>query len=211
MALLAEDALLLLVDPTTGRLRTVSHVPLLLGGAVLSELALDGRVEVDRDAGWLRGARVHVAGTPPEEPVLASAYATVAEKPRTPQDLVHRLGKGLRERLAEDLVARGVLREERERVLGIIPRRSWRTATAVRDDTVRQRVSAALVLGQPPDPRTRALVALLSGVEVAHKVIDTQRISTREVRKRAKELGDGDWAAEGVRHAVAAANSSAGG
>lgn len=211
MALLAEDLFLLLLDRGTGALAGRSHHRMVLGGALLSELALDGHAVLEPKAGLLHRPRVRVTGAPPAAPLLASAYAAVGASPRTPQDLVNRLGTGVRERLVADLVRRGVLREERVRAYGVLPQTRWPAASAYLDDAVRQRVAAVLVLGQPPDPRTRALVALLSAAGLAHKVIDTQRVPARDVRRRAKELAEGDWAARGVRDAISAASSSSGG
>ncbi len=134
MASLAEDLFLLLLDRDTGALAGRSHHRIVLGGALLSELALDGSAVLEEKTGLLHRPKVRVAGTPPAAPLLASAYAAVAARPRTPQDLVKRLGKGVMERLAADLVARGVLREERGRAYGVLPQTRWPAAGAYRDE-----------------------------------------------------------------------------
>jgi hypothetical protein len=208
MALIAEDLLLLLLDDETGELRGASQLQVGLGGAVLSDLALDGRVEVEEKKSFWSSAKVTVTSTPPADPVLAEAYATVAEKERSAQDLVNRLGKGLKERLIDDLVARGILREEKSKTLGFIPRTRWPATDSTHEDEVRRALDAALLQGQPPDPHTAALVSILGALDQAHKVVAHEGLSNGEVKKRAKQIADGDWAAKGVSDAIAAANAA---
>ncbi len=63
-----------------------------------------------------------------------------------------------------------------------------------------------LVEGLDPTPRAAALISLLSAVDAAAKVFpDTDR---KMIRKRAKEIADGEWAGAAVRKAVDAINSA---
>lgn len=210
--LLAEDLLLLLLDDDLGTLRQSNLQPL-LGGAVLAELALLGAVEVEEKQGFWQTVRVRpVPGRRPEDPVLAGAQDVVAEKPRTAQDLATRLGKPLKDRLTDRLVARGILRREEHKVLGLFPSARWPAADSRHEDEVRRRLADVLVRGLSPDPRTVALVALLSAVDQAHKVVPGEGLSGREVRKRAKQLvadmDEGEWAAKAVRDAVQATTTA---
>jgi hypothetical protein len=208
MALIAEDLLLLLLDDETGELRGASQLQVGLGGAVLADLALDDRVEVEEKSSFWSSAKVHTAGAPPTDPVLADGYATVAEKERSAQDLVSRLGKGLKERLIDGLVARGVLREEKSKTLGFIPRTRWPAVDSTHEEEVRRGLDAALLQGQPPDPHTAAVISILHAMGEAHKVVDRGGLSAGDVKKRAKAIAEGDWAAKGVSDAIAAANAA---
>src|SRR6478736_6295928 len=147
--LIAEDLLLLLLDDEKGTM-TTSYPQTALGGAVLIELALTGAVEVEEKTTVWRSTKVHVTGQVPADDLLRSAYDVVAEKQRSAQDLVERLGKGTRDRLAQ------------------------------------------------------RLVALLGAIDKAHKVVDHRGLPAREVRKRAKQIGEGAWAAKAVRDAISA-------
>ena len=49
------------------------------------------------------------------------------------------------------------------------------------------------------------MVALLHAVDRAHKTVPHQGMSDRDVKKRAKEVAEGQWAAKAVKDAVAAA------
>lgn len=207
--LIAEDLLLLLLHDEKGTVVGTINLPPALGGAVLTELALTGAVEVEEDPGRWRTAKVHaVAGARPDDPTLAAAYDVVAQRPRTAQDLVTRLGKHLRDELARRLVERGILERRDTKVLGLFPSKRWPTADPGRERELRFRLTSVLVQGVQPDERTAALVALLSAVDRAHKVVDLAGLPPKVVRKRAKEIADGAWAAKAVKDAIAAATAA---
>lgn len=202
--LIAEDLLLLLLDDTKGTVRAGSYLTSALGGAVLVELALAEAVELEEKTSAWRSAKVRPTGAAPQDPVLTAGLATITEKDRSPQDLVNRLGKGLKGTLTDRLVERGLLERREDRLLGVFPRTRWPAADTTYEHDVRRQVRAALVEGTQPDPRTGALVALLAAVDQAHRVVDHEGMSSREVKRRAKDIATGDWAAKAVRDAVAA-------
>ncbi|QCX26910.1 GOLPH3/VPS74 family protein [Nocardioides jishulii] len=209
--LIAEDLLLLLMDDEKGRLAAASASRPLFGGALLIELALDEAVEVEEKRGLLHTPKVHARQPRVRErpdPLLARAWHTVAEKPRSAQDLVNRLGKGVREELQARLVTRGILERRETKVLGLFPSTTWPAADMRHERQLRQELQGCLVTGLTPRPRTAALVALLSSVDQAHKVVDRGPLSNSEVRKRAKAIAEGAWAAKAVREAVAASQAA---
>jgi hypothetical protein len=206
--LIAEDLLLLLLDDEKGTLAASEKIQPLLGGALLLELALAGRVEIsDKARPWSR-AKVAATGTPLGEPELDEALARVAEKPRAAQDLVTRLGKGTKDRLLDRLVERGMVERHEGRVLGIVPRTTWPARDARHEEAVRALLQGALVQGLTPDARTSALIALLSAIDHAHKVVDRGGLPARTVKARAKEISQGAWAAKAVRDAVMATQAA---
>lgn len=207
--LIAEDLLLLLLDDHKGTLTGSTSERPLFGGALLVELALDGCVEVQEKTSVWSSAKVRPTGrAQPVDPLLVEALATVAEKPRSAQDLTTRLGKDTRTRLLDRLVGRGVLERREGRVLGLFPHTTWPAVDLQHERTVRQRLQDVLVTGVEPDPRTAALVALLAAVNQAHRVVDRGPVSARDVRKRAKVIAEGAWAAKAVRDAVQAAQAA---
>lgn len=199
--------MLLLLDDEKGTMAAGSSAQPLLGGALLVELALGEHVELGEKP-TLRKARVEVTSRGSvEDPLLREALAVVAEKPRSAQDLTSRIGKGLREQLLDRLVARGFVERHEGRVLGLFPRTTWPAADLARERAVRQRLQDVLVAGVEPDPRTGALVALLVAVDQAHRVVDRGPLSSGDVKRRAKQVAEGAWAAEAVRDAVKAAQA----
>ena len=207
--LIAEDLLLLLLDDDSGVVSGTSFLATGLGGAVLLELALAEDVTVEEKTSMWRSAKVRVRpGASSADPALQSALVVIAERERTAQDLVNRLGKGLRDDLAERLAGRGILERRETKILGLFPRTVWPTVDASHERDVRAALTGALVEGREPDDRTRALVSLLSALDRAHKVVDHPGLSNREVRKRAKELAEGEWAAKAVKDVIASANAA---
>ncbi|GGD16561.1 GOLPH3/VPS74 family protein [Nocardioides daphniae] len=217
--LIAEDLLLLLMDDEKGRLAAASYAQPLFGGALLAELALDGAVEVEEKRGMWHTAKVHAvhppAGGAAPDPLLARAWEVVAEKPRTAQGLVDRLGRGVRKELQDRLVARGILERRETKILGLFPSTTWPAVDVQHEQQVRASLRDCLVIGLMPTPRTAALVALLAAVDQAYKVLapgdlTSQRgeLSPREVKRRAKAITEGDWAAKAVRDAVAASQAA---
>ena len=204
MSLIAEDLLLLLLDDESGKVSAFDNVGLALGCAVLAELAILGVVEVDERTSRFRSPKVRVTGPAPEDRVLADALDVVAEKERPAQTLVERLGRGLVQSLGDRMAERGILERRESKVLGLLPRTRWPAADTSHELEVRQALTSVLVRGTTPDPRTGALVAILVATDRAHKVVDRDGMSRRDVKARAKEVADGAWAATAVRHAIQA-------
>jgi hypothetical protein len=207
--LIAEDLLLLLLDDETGKLTNGTHLDTGIGCALLIELALGGHVEVVEKQGlWARAKVRPTDATAPDDPVLADALSVIGEKERTAQDLVGRLGKRRRDNLLERLEEAGILRREDGTVLGLIPRRRWPTADASHERDVRRQIGDALVRGVDPVPRVAALVSVLSAMDLAHKVVDREGLPARQVKERARQVAEGEWAAKAVKDAIAAAQAA---
>ena len=205
MQTIADDLLLLLLDDETGKPRIDrTRLDYALAGAVLLELALDGRIDVV--AGPLRSAAVVVVDTrATEDEILDDGLRRIGERRRRADRLVPVVGKGLRRRLLARAERSGLLRREHGRVLGLIPVQRWPGADGTRKSQILRRVREVLVDGARPDARTSALIALLSSVRAAHVVVGpVSRAERAAVQHRANEIGQGAWAAEAVRRAVEA-------
>ena len=214
MTLIAEDLLILLLDDRKGTVSTWGYTNEVLGGAVLAELAVLGLATVDEKKSIWRSERVHATGAAPADlhPVLAEALAIVAEKDRKASTLVSRIGKGLDDRLAAGLAERRILQRRDGKRLGLLPRTTWPAADTTRDNQLRRTITVCLVDGGLPDERTAALIALLAAVDQAHKAITTNHAATkRQIKKRAKEIAEGQWPAKAVRAAIDAAAGAASG
>src|SRR5688572_17155896 len=194
MTLIAEDLLLLLLDDDKGTVLVGVDLNPVLGGAMLIELALAGAVEVGEKKGIWAAAKVKaVPGVALDDRLLVDAAAVVAEKERSAQDLVGRLGKGLRDQLTARLAEAGVLERRDSKILGLFPRTRWPAADRTREEAVRRDLVSALVEGNEPDPRTGAIVALLVAIGRAHKSVPHEGLSTREVKARGKQIAEGHW------------------
>src|SRR5690606_1313336 len=204
--LIAEKFLLLVLDDGTGtRIIGRDRLEPALGGAVLGEVGLRDAIRGTPDAAGLgRRRRVEVVDpTPTGDDVLDQVLTRIGEKPdQKVATLVSslnfgRVGKKLPEQLTDRLVAAGVLSERQRRILGLIPTSSWPTADPEPERAVRERLGAALVAGATPDEATRVLIALLTATDTLVKVVPPE--DRRALRRRAKELSEGEWAAAAVK------------
>jgi len=69
---------------------------------------------------------------------------------------------------------------------------------------VRRLVTQALVQRVAPDTRTAALIALVHVLRCEDKIVDPRQhgLSRRQLRARAEEIAEGNWASGAVRKAI---------
>lgn len=195
--LISEEFLLLVTSPEGKWLVAGDAVPVALAGGVLAELALQGKITVDH-----RGRVVVVDRSPPGDRVLADALSTFAgQEGKKPKDVLGTVAKGLGDRLYDRLARAGVVEVHKVRLL---PIRHF----PLRDPAVRQRtwddVAAVLRGDRSPESRTGTLLALTVATGALTRVFPPAGfgMSRRDLENRARELAEGDWAADAVGRAV---------
>jgi Golgi phosphoprotein 3 (GPP34) len=199
--LIVDDLMLLLMDDDGASVQGAGTLYYTLGGAVLTELALLGRVEAD-DSGIVNGPRVTAAGEGPlPDPLLQSAYDTIAEKTQRVQPLLVALGADLWRVVLDRLVDRGLLRREESRMLGVFRSTRWPAADEQHEAQLRARIRRVLEDGEAPDPRTAAIIGLLSASSALPSLRPPLPWTAATVT-RAKELERGEWGPEAVATAV---------
>ncbi|HEY1133070.1 MAG TPA: GPP34 family phosphoprotein [Nocardioides sp.] len=201
--ILVEDLALLLLDEAGGYIAGATTLHYTLGGALLADLALRGRIEVDDTHAVMGGPRVHAAdGDPVTDPLLADTLARVTKKTQSAQNHLVTLGSGLWVRVVDRLVERGYVRRETKRLLRVFRWTVTPAADGSREAEVRRRIVAVLEDGADPDPRTGALIALLSGSQTL-PVLRPPLPWNTAAATRAKELEQGSWGASAVSTVVA--------
>jgi hypothetical protein len=205
MVTLAEDLFLLVCHDATGRARiSTTYLDLGLGGALLLDLALRGRVAL---------VDSHVAvvdRTPVGDPLLDAALSTVAgdAKRHEPDYWVRHLARGTRAAVQHRLVAAGVLLVEDHKVLGVIPvHHTHQIDGRIEHDLVR-RLHDAVVLGNPASRETAAVVSLALAVGLERHLFP--RSDRRAIRQRMEGIAAGEWVGAAVRHAIDAVNAALG-
>jgi len=217
--LIADELLLLALDDETGKRRIGKDrlVPA-LGGALVAELLLLERVGVTpRGSGWNKRGRITITSLKPtDDPELDLMLKRLAEREgKKLKDSLSevsigtaRVTRDLLPRMLDRLVRVGALTPQRDLVLGLLPRTTWPSSDPARQDDVRQRLQSALVHGLTPSERTVALIALLHVVGLVNKVVHTEDRVT--VKRRAKELAEGDVVAAAVKQAIEEAAAASG-
>jgi hypothetical protein len=195
---LAEEFLLLAYDESGAPLTDGTRLDNGLGGALLLELALAGRVDVEDKR------VVVVSDAPTGDALIDQALAAiVADKPRKPGYWVSKLAKQARPQVLDKLVADGVLTVEKDRVLWVFPRTLYPPATGelpAAEAAARESLRAAVLGAGPVEPRVAALCALVAATELDRKVFSD--LDQKLVKARLKEIGEGSWAAAAVRRTI---------
>ncbi|MGW2091864.1 GOLPH3/VPS74 family protein [Promicromonospora sukumoe] len=202
---LAEEYLLLALDDDSGRpLLSTQHLQFALAGASVAQLTLDGALDVSDGADGGQKGRFRVTGrATPSDPVRREILGLLDG--RRPKDAIRKVGQGsfartLRDALQQGLAARGVLREEQVKVLGLFPSTTWPAHDPAPEAAVREHVLAALTGDTAPDERTAALVSLLLATDLIRKVFPEQ--DRRALKRRAKEIAESEWAGAAVKRAI---------
>ncbi|MFJ3403339.1 GPP34 family phosphoprotein [Promicromonospora sp. NPDC090134] len=202
---LAEEYLLLALDDTSGRpLIGAQHLQFALAGATVAELMLRGALDVSDGVDGGQKGRFRVTGrATPSDPVQLEILGLLDG--RKPKDAIRKIGQGsfartLRETLQQGLAARGVLREEQVKVLGLFPSTTWKTHDPAPEAAVRERVLAALTGSADLDEAMAALVSLLHATDLIRRLFPDQ--DRQELKRRAKEIADSEWAGAAVKRAI---------
>ena len=199
MNLAEEFVLLAYADADGTPLIDAMHLDNGLGGALLLELAMAGRVDVaDKKV-------VLLDQTPVGDPLLDSAIERVFAdaKDRKPGHWVTQFAKDTRPFVLDKLVAEGVLTVEKDKVLWVFPRTRYPSVDGgqpVAETAAIDRMRAAVLGTGAADPRTAALCALVAATDLDGKVFGD--LDRRMVKARLKEIGEGAWAAAAVKKTI---------
>lgn len=125
----------------------------------------------------------------------------VSAKQRRVQVLILALGSDLLPVLQQRLMDRGLITQEKRRVLGLFRTTRWPATDAAHEADLRRRIRAVLEDGAEPDPRTAAVIGLVyaSG---AMPALRPPLPWTSTTVARAQAIQEGDWGASAVNAAV---------
>ena len=141
----------------------------------------------------------------PEHPLLRAVHDAVAaeEKPRTVTDWVTRIAYAFKplHAVAEHLVERGVLAQEKGKVLGLFSTVRYPEADPEPELSLRVRMRAVLVDGEAPSAHDALLIALLhSEYGRIDAIYDGEERAVRKAAKaRAKDIAEHAEDQPGIR------------
>jgi hypothetical protein len=170
-----------------------------LGGALLLELALAEKVDVEDKK------VVVLDSAPTGDPLIDSALRQVVEdqKTRKPGHWIAKFAENARAQVLDQLVSEGVVRREKDKVLWVFPRTRYPAAHGVEpvaETEARQRMVAAVSGSGPVEPRTAALCALVAATDLDKKIFAD--LDRGQVKDRLKQIGEGAWAAAAVKKSI---------
>jgi hypothetical protein len=198
---LAEELLLVALDDEKGADTASwgSGVEAGLAGALLLELAAAGCLTHED------GKLVPAGGGAPADALAAETLEAIRadDKRRDAKAWIGRIPKALkplRARVAERLVERGVLEEQRRRRLGLFETTRYPERDPEPERRLRAALSDVLVTGREPTPHEAMLIALLNAYDLVKRVVP--RDARRAAGKRAKQIAEGDVIGEAVAKTV---------
>lgn len=217
--LLTEDILLLGTDDASGR-KLARYTDLLVGGGLLSDLALAGNVRTTEPGESVRKNRVVAVPDAawPADQLLAEALSVISGKPNWYlSSVVDRLGRKLVDHKAVDAVYERLAKAELvsrtpHRVLGLVPTTRWVSVDGRYEASLHEQLDAIFLFGAEPDAHVASLAALLTGAGLVTSVIDRGRgVDKRAVKRRGKELLKQYWPAQAMERAFQNRDAAAAG
>ncbi|MEV0779128.1 GPP34 family phosphoprotein [Streptomyces sp. NPDC050428] len=202
---LGEQLLLLSLDDESGAEKESANVAYAIAAASLVELALAGRIEVDGDEVTVRDA------APLGDPTLDAALADIAggekkRRARKTKEWIEHLKRGAVAGTTKSLVAKGLVREQKKKVLGLFPVTRYPEADGSVEAALRRRLDEVVMRGVTPDERTASLVALLHGAKLQGLLYAKPELAT--AKENMERIAHSEWAAPAVRQAIKAAEDA---
>ncbi|MFC9342210.1 GPP34 family phosphoprotein [Streptomyces sp. NPDC057020] len=197
---LAEEIMLLSLDDVSGVAKERQTAAWAVSGGILLDLVLAGRLSVDE------GRLTVTDPTPTEVPLLDERLRQIGawcvkkgKAPKVTEWLTKDQAKAVKATV-ESLRERGLVREERQRVMGLFPVARYPEADGSVERELRARLRTVLTTGPTHSARTTGLLALVHGARL-HRLAFPD-LPRKEVAARLEELTAGEWAAESVRRAI---------
>lgn len=183
---LYEQILLLVLTDREGSLLKATHFRFALAGAILSELLLEGYIELES------GSSGHLVTVTRKErtgdPVLDDALREILSATRRtdPERWIDRFTEHdeLHLRVARQLCRKGVLKEHEGRVRLIFRRTVYVDLEPEVEEEVVDRVRTAVFEDGPVDARTALVVSLASAGHILRAIFGPEEVLTRVERLR---------------------------
>ena len=181
---------------------------LAIGGGILSELALQGFIDLEKRR---RTDRVVLRGSPAAgHPLLARAVAKISEakRPASAKTWVMRFAKmkGLRADAAQRLVDRGILAEEEHRILLVFTQTRYPERDGTAEAAVVDRVRDAVLGDGTVDVRTAALVGVAHATSLLNPIFERRHLRRR--KKRIQSIMESTPGAAAANEAVQAVQAA---
>ncbi len=205
---LPEEILLIALRDETGTPESrAGMIDFALGGAILAELALAGRVSIAPG----KASRVDlITAEPLGNEILDECLEKIdrARKLHRAADWVSRFAqlKRLRVRLAQGLCRRGVLRDSEARVLLLFKRKAYPTIDPAPERRLVERMRRAIESEEDLQPRTATLLSLADATGMLRVHFDKTLLEAR--RQRLDRIAEGQAVGGAAREAVQAARAA---
>jgi golgi phosphoprotein 3 len=205
---LPEEVLLLALRDDAGTIPMGSMYSYAIAGAVIAELALRGRITVQK----VKKSNVVqlVDQRPTGDPLLDEAQAQI-QKAKRRASVVSWVGRlaqeKSRDRVAHRLVQRGILRKAEGRVLVFFSRNTWPTVNPAPEAQLVEQMRRAIFHGETPDPHIAILIGISSPSGLLDNVFEKRELKERKdrIEEIAATAHPADVTGQAVKVAIEAA------
>jgi hypothetical protein len=182
---LHEEIMLLALKDKEGTVFSGAMYSFAIGGAVLAELLMETRIDVET-VKKRKYARV-LSSAPLGDPLIDECLAKIAGAKRRAQlqTWVSKFAqtKNLKHRVAEQLAKRWILRVDEDKVLGIFTRKIYPEVDPRPERELIERLRGAIFEeGGEVDPRTVVLLSLANSAGLLKLVFDKKQLKSRKAR-----------------------------
>lgn len=203
-----EAILLLALRDDKGTIASGTMYQYAIGGAIVAELLINGRISVDDSKKKMVDV---VSSTSVGDPVIDDCLERMrTSKRRAPVKMwVSRFARmnNLKNRIAEQLCRRGILRADEEKVLLIFSRRIYPEVDPMPERALIERLRQAIFTdSHEVDPRTVVLVSLANAANLLKVVFDKKELKGR--KERIKQIMSGDVTGKATKEAIEAAQAA---
>jgi golgi phosphoprotein 3 len=191
---LYEEVMLLSLKDEKGTMESGASYQIALGAAILADLLLSGRLEVEQEK-KKKFARM-ISDRPLGDELLDECLQRVREQKKRQQlqTWVSRFAntKRLHHRVAEGLCEKKVLRIDQDKVLGLFKRRIYPEIDAKPEREIIERMKKAIFGAGSVDPRTMAVIAIAEAANLLKNAFEKKRLKER--KDRIKRIANGEAA-----------------
>lgn len=206
---LYEETMLLSLKDRKGTLESGAYYLTAMGGAILAELLLSGRIEIEEDK-KKKFARV-ISDRSLGDPLLDECLKRIkeAEKRQQLQTWVSRFAhtKNLKHRVIMQLCHLGVLREAEDKVLLVFKRRIYPEIDPKPEREIIARLKKAIFGAGAADSRTVVLVAIAQSANLLKNAFEKKKLKER--KERIKKITSGDMAGTATKEVIQAVQAAA--
>ena len=202
---LHEEILLLALRDEEGTIASGTMYQYAIGAALLAELLLSKRVEVEQTG--KRKLVNFVSTSPLGEPLIDQCLEKVinAKRRAVLQTWVSRFAgiKNLKHRVAQQLCRRGILRADEDKVLLLFTRKIYPEVNPGPERELIRRLEHAIFTDtRDIDPRTVVLLSLANSTGLLKVVFDKKKLKGRKAR--IKQIVDGEITGKAATEAIQA-------
>ena len=199
-----EEILLLALDDDKGTTSLGGMFANAMGGAILAELVMSKAVAISSD----KDHKVTIlAPSLTGDSILDECLNKIRDEKKV-KKATHWVTKfaglkDLKNRSARSLVAKGVLSEGQDKVLGLFKRTIFPEAESGPEQELRERLRGVIFSDtDDPDARTVVVIALTNAAQMLSGMFDKKELKGR--KERIKQLSSGDIVGQATKEAVEA-------